>query len=259
VARFLAPLATPQIYLGASIGPRPHQAMIKIKPALPSPCPEFRTPGEVLAARDKAQSLKERIYQRRKRHLQALRACTPQERQFLRALAEHRYQPYAAAKAVQISNRMAGKIMQRSRVREAMELFLEDALDQTSVSHASLVADLVEIKERCLQARPIQDASGKQVFVRLRSGKVAAAYSFDARGAVQAVKELADLMKLAPAKRVEVRTLSVIATATAHVANTLQNLNDPNAAALEYQQLMYGNLPPVNDDDSGPYDQVAAE
>lgn len=231
--------------------------MIKIKPAVPSPRPEYRTPGEVIAARDKAQSARERIHERRRKHLQALRACKPQERQFLRALAECRYQPFSAAKKVGISNRMAGKMMTRPRVREAMELFLQDALDETSVSHASLVADLVEIKERCLQARPIQDASGKQVFVRLRSGKVAAAYSFDARGAVQAVKELAELMKLAPAKRVEVRTMSLIATATAQVAQTLQNLNDPNAAALEYQQLMYGNLPAVDDDT--PVDVVPTE
>ena len=131
--------------------------------------------------------------ERRRERVQVLRACRPIERRFLKGLAEAAYSPYTAARQIGISDSTAWKMMQRARVKKAMQLFLEDALDRIGVSHASLVADLVKIKERCMQCQPVLDDEGKPTGM----------FQFDARAAIAAVKEIADLLEFAPAKRIE--------------------------------------------------------
>lgn len=131
--------------------------------------------------------------ERRRERARALRACRPIERVFLKGLPKARYSPYTAAKQLGMSDSTAWKIMRRARVRKAMELFLQDALDELGVSHASLVADLVAIKERCMQCEPVLDDEGKPTGM----------FQFDARAAIAAVKEIADLLKLAPARRID--------------------------------------------------------
>jgi len=133
------------------------------------------------------------IADRRRERIEALRACRPMERVFLRQLPKSRYSPYVAAKVLGYSDSTVWKFMQRARVKRAMGLFLRDALEEIAVSHASLVADLQAIKERCMQVHPVLDKDGKE------TGE----FQFDAKNAIAAIKEIADLMKLAPAKRIE--------------------------------------------------------
>ena len=133
---------------------------------------------------------------RRRERTLALRACWPHERAFLRQLPKSGYSAYRAGIALKISSRTTLNLQNLPRVRKVIELFLQDALDEIGVSHVSLVADLVEIKDRCMQAQPVRD----------REGKPTGEFQFDSRGAIAAIKELADLLKLAPAKRIELTT-----------------------------------------------------
>jgi hypothetical protein len=173
------------------------------------------------------------LLERRRERSQALRACRPIERVFLKQLPKSRYSPYVAGKALGYSDSTTWKIMQRGRVKHAMELFLRDALEEIGVSHTSLVADLVAIKERCMQVCPVLD----------KEGKPTGEFQFDSRGAIAAIKEIAELLKIAPAKRVEISNpdgIGLFAPLTRAVATALQDITDPNEAALQYQQLMYG-------------------
>lgn len=134
--------------------------------------------------------------ERRRERLLALRECTLQERRFLRQLPQSRYAPYTAGKALSMRDRNVWRLLKRPRVKRAMEAFLQDALEEIGVSHVSLVADLVEIKERCMQAKAVFDKKGN------RTGE----YQFDAHGAISASREIKELLNLVPPKRIELTT-----------------------------------------------------
>lgn len=177
---------------------------------------------------------------RRKERIQALRACLPLERVFIRYLPKARYSPYTAAREAGISDSTAWKMMNRPRVKRAMGLFLEDAADQIGVSHESLLADLVEIRERCMQHRPVLDKRGKPVMVELADGQLAAAYTFDAHGAVAAISKIMELRKLVPARRVELTGVDggPIETVATHINADM----DDEEAARVYQDIIRGTL-----------------
>lgn len=135
------------------------------------------------------------LIERRRERTNALRACRPIERQFLKQLPKSRYSPYVAGHALGYSDSTTWKFMQRPRVRHAMELFLRDALEEIGVSHSSLVADLQAIKERCMQVCPVFDKDGKKI--------VGLFEQFDAKNAIAAIKEIAALTRIAAPKRIE--------------------------------------------------------
>lgn len=166
------------------------------------------------------------LAQRRRERTQALRACRPMERVFLRQLPKSRYSPYVAAKVLGYSDSTVWKFMQRARVKRAMDLFLRDALEEIGVSHTSLVADLMTIKNRCMQVEAVCDKEGKQTGV----------YEFDASGATSAIKLLVDLLKLAPPKRVELTGADggPIETLTTHITEDM----DAEEAARVYQDII---------------------
>lgn len=126
------------------------------------------------------------LLERRRERTRALRACTVKERLFLRQLPKSRYAPYTAGEAIGISGRSTWKFINRPHVKRAMALFLEDALDEIGVSHASLMADLVHVKELCIKHL-------------LTEPKAAA-------GAIAAIGKLMELANLSPAKRIELTT-----------------------------------------------------
>lgn len=166
------------------------------------------------------------LLERRRERTRALRACTVKERLFLRQLPKSRYAPYTAGEAIGISGRSTWKFINRPHVKRAMALFIEDALDEIGVSHTSLVADLDEIKRRCMQAQPVLDDEGKP------TGE----YQFDARGAIAAIREIADLLKIAPPKRIEIS--ATVETTTTHITADM----DDEEAARVYQDVIRGVL-----------------
>lgn len=165
-------------------------------------------------------------HERRKERLLALRECTLKERRFLRVLPEHRYAPYTAGKALGLSDRNTWLLLKRPRIKRAMEAFLQDALDEIGVSHASLVADLVEVKDRCMQARPALD----------KKGNPTGEFQFDAHAAISAINAIADLLKLAPPKRVELK--ATVENAPGHITPDM----DAEEAARVYQDIIRGTL-----------------
>jgi len=163
---------------------------------------------------------------RRRERALALRACRPHERSFLRQLPKSRYAPYVAGEALGISTRTVWKLVNRPRVKRAMEVFLRDALEEVGVSHMSLVADLVEIKDRCMQHHKVLD----------NEGNATGEYQFDSRGAIAAIKEISELLKLAPPKRVELTGVGggPIETLATYIAVDM----DPEEAARVYQEII---------------------
>ncbi len=137
------------------------------------------------------------VVERRRERTSALRACKPVERQFLKQLPKARYSPYKAGYALGYSSSTIWKMLQRERVKRAMALFLRDALDEIGVSHTSLVADLVTIKDHCMAITPILDKDGKTIGTIMH----------DPKNALLACREIADLLKLSPAKRIELSGL----------------------------------------------------
>lgn len=51
-------------------------------------------------------------------------------------------------------------------------------------------AALVEIVERCMQSRPVLDHSGQQAHQKSRDGALVPLFTFDARGAIAALRLL---------------------------------------------------------------------
>jgi hypothetical protein len=163
---------------------------------------------------------------RRRERAQALRACRPHERAFLKQLPRSRYAPYPAGEALGISSRTVWQMLNRPRVKRAMAVFIEDAMDQIGVSHTSLVADLAEIRDRCMQAKPVLD----------RKGMPTGEYQFDATGATAAIKLLMDLAKLTPPKRIEIAGVdgSPIETVTTYITADME----AEEASRVYQELV---------------------
>lgn len=177
-----------------------------------------------------AQELAEEALKARRRELAlALRACRPHERLWLRKLPEHRYEPYGTANALGMSNKTVMNMLKRPRVKRAMEVFLQDALDEIGISHTSLVADLVEIKKRCMQAEPVLDKKGQPTGV----------YQFDSRGAIAAIQEIAELRRLAPPKRLE---LTGADGGPIETAGLISGDMDADEAARVYQDIIRGSL-----------------
>lgn len=164
--------------------------------------------------------------ERRKERLLALRECTLKERAFLKQLPTSRYAPYCAGRELGFSYRTTWLFLKRPRVKRAMEAFLRDALEEIGVSHASLVADLVEVKDRCMQARPALD----------KKGNPTGEFQFDAHAAISAINAIADLLKLAPPKRVELT--ATVENAPAHISPDM----DAEEAARVYQDIIRGTL-----------------
>ena len=171
----------------------------------------------------------EALRARRKELALALRACRPHERTFLRELGQHRYRTYAAGEALGMSTHTVHKMLKRPRVRRAMEVFLQDALDEIGISHTSLVADLVEIKERCMEYREVLDRKGNP------TGK----FQFDAGGAIAAVRELTELLDMAAPKRVE---LTGADGGPIETVGLISGDLDADEAARVYQDIIRGSL-----------------
>lgn len=170
--------------------------------------PSEQTPQESAAAA---------MAERRRERALALRACRPIERAFLRQLPKSRYEPYSAGEALGISSRTVWLMTKRPRVKRAMEVFLQDALEDIGVSHASLVADLVTIKEHCIRHLVTEPKA--------------------AAGAVAAIKELTELLRIAPVKRIELTGANggPIETFATHISADM----DPEEAARVYQEIIH--------------------
>jgi hypothetical protein len=83
------------------------------------------------------------------------------------------------------------------RVAEIVNLKVEEsrfvgnrALEIAAVDKSYVLRNLKEIVDRCMQAHPVLDQDGAQVYVETPTGKVAPEYGFDPKPAVAALRLL---------------------------------------------------------------------
>lgn len=100
-----------------------------------------------------------------------------------------------AVKDCDLARREASRLLQRrpeirERVRELREekerresVVADRALERAGISKSYVITRLHEIVERCMQHEPVLDREGNQVYVETPSGKLAPAYTFDAKNA----------------------------------------------------------------------------
>lgn len=84
----------------------------------------------------------------------------------------------------QIRQRAAEIIEERRRVEETA---LQTAIKRTGATRTWVLSRLQEIVERCMQAEPVLDMRGQQVYVHTPNGDLVPAYTFNAAGANKAL------------------------------------------------------------------------
>lgn len=81
--------------------------------------------------------------------------------------------------------------------QHAMMKLAKDRREHLPVTQDYIMASLHEVAERAMQARPVRDSRGNQVFQRDNDGnKVAALFTFDARGAISALTKMGEAIAM---------------------------------------------------------------
>lgn len=124
------------------------------------------------------------------------RKCTPKQRAFFDALPTYHYQQFATIKRLGFSTHTLWKWQRKEHFAQAYNLIMDAAFEEVGVSNASIVSRLDSIANRCMQASPVLDRSGKPVMVQDAEGNMVAAYTFDSSGANRALETLAKIQKL---------------------------------------------------------------
>lgn len=75
----------------------------------------------------------------------------------------------------------------RHQAAERARFTLDRAAERAATSKSYVIMRLHEMAERCMQHYPVLDRNGGQVYVETPDGKVAAAYTFDSKGAARAL------------------------------------------------------------------------
>lgn len=89
-------------------------------------------------------------------------------------------------------NVSATKILERQKVRDKIQQLLESV----GIDKEYILLTVKEAMERCLQARPVVDRKGKQVYVQKDDGEVAALYQFDSGGVFKGAELLGKSISL---------------------------------------------------------------
>ncbi|UYZ85589.1 terminase small subunit [Entomomonas sp. E2T0] len=73
---------------------------------------------------------------------------------------------------------------------------MDNRSERTEITADYVLNAIKETVERCMQAKPIIDATGKPVMVELSNGEFAPAYKFDANSALKGYELLGKHLKL---------------------------------------------------------------
>ena len=81
------------------------------------------------------------------------------------------------------------KLLRRPQVREYVDALLREQAESAGVTKDGLIAQLLEIKQRCMAAEPVMtwDAESKSW---VESGE----YRFDAKGAAKAIEQMSKML-----------------------------------------------------------------
>lgn len=136
--------------------------------------------------------------------------CTAAEKAFVHAVVNGiaYTQAYKAAfpesekYSVQTLRNKASRLMATERVAEeyarakalleekAQKSLAQGFQEQFDVTKDWIRSRIIEVAERCLQNKPVLDARGEPVLTSTKDGDLAAAYAFDPKGAMAALKAL---------------------------------------------------------------------
>lgn len=132
--------------------------------------------------------------------------------------------------------------LRKPSIRKIIDAEMAGRAERTKVSQDYVITGVVDIIERCIQASPVLDRSGNQIFVEGPDGQVAAAYEFDAKNALKGYELLGKHLKLFTDKDkldVELKKADI-------EARKLQNeklrreLEDPDKGLPEPRQVVIG-------------------
>lgn len=119
---------------------------------------------------------------------------TPQERRFAQEYLRDYNATEAAIRAGFQGTRPAAankgsKLLRREPVREYIDALLDEQARSAGVSKSGIVARLLDITQRCMEAEPVMewDSAAKE-------WKESGTYKFDARGAAKALEQLSRML-----------------------------------------------------------------
>lgn len=84
----------------------------------------------------------------------------------------------------------SSKIMKKPRVQSAIQREMDARAQRTLVTADSVIADIVSVKDRCMQAEPVLNRKGEHVTTSGPDGAESLAYTFDSSGALKALELL---------------------------------------------------------------------
>lgn len=93
---------------------------------------------------------------------------------------------YSAKNADKIGPELLGK----TRVREAIEAGKKELAERVQVNQEYVIKTILETIERCRQATPVTDKTGKPIMAETENGTLAPVYAFDAKNVLKGAELL---------------------------------------------------------------------
>lgn len=134
---------------------------------------------------------------------------------------------YSERRASEIGSQNLRKPEIAAAIQEAMQA----RASRTEIDADYVLKGIVETVERCRQAVPVYDRSGKPVMVETPSGELAPVYAFDAKNVLKGFELLGRHLKLFTDK-------TELTGANGGPIQSVATVTDPQEAAKIYQQLM---------------------
>lgn len=98
------------------------------------------------------------------------------------------------------SEKTAASQGQRLLKDEKVAVAIQEAMDKrqkrTEITQDSVLANLAEISDRCMQAVPVKDRTGKMMFVETPEGLMCPAFTFNAQGAIKSNELIGKHLKM---------------------------------------------------------------
>lgn len=88
------------------------------------------------------------------------------------------------------------QLMANDLIKARIQVLFDQRATRLEITAESILASILDTRERCKQSRPVVNRKGEQVFVENAEGELVPAYEFDASGANRADELLGKHIKL---------------------------------------------------------------
>lgn len=115
------------------------------------------------------------------------KALTDKQRRFIEEYLIDLNATQAAIRAgysAKTANRIAAELLTKDYIAAALQAAQDDRATRTGITADEVLADLVKIKERCMQQSPVLDRRGQPV----KDNQGRSVWAFDSRGALKALE-----------------------------------------------------------------------